>query len=48
MVQASGHAARGGSMPRRQQKMPGGRYGLVSLLIAALVILVILRVAGIF
>ncbi len=30
------------------QNIPGGRYGLISLLIAVLVILVILRVAGIF
>ena len=42
-----GHTAQGGSMPRRQQSMPGGRYGLTGLIVAIILVVVILRYAGI-
>ena len=34
-------------MPRRQQKMPGGRYGLTGLVVAIILAVVILRYVGI-
>ena len=34
-------------MPRRQQKMPGGPYGLTGLVVAIIIAVIILRMAGI-